>query len=106
MTDYGIVLVTAGSPVEAKSLARSLVEGKFAACVSLFPVRSIYTWQDRIEDEEEWQLVIKTDLSQFDRLEAYIREQHSYEVPEIVAFPIVKGSEPYLNWIAQTCSVS
>ncbi|MGC9505211.1 divalent-cation tolerance protein CutA [Baaleninema sp.] len=103
MTNYGIVLITASSAEEAKAIAKSLVEEHLAACVSLTPVRSIYSWQGNIEDEEEWQLIIKTNLTQFDRLESRIRQLHSYDVPEIIAVPIIKGSRDYLNWIGEQC---
>ncbi|MFW6358906.1 MAG: divalent-cation tolerance protein CutA, partial [Chroococcales cyanobacterium] len=86
---YGIVLVTASSQEEGKAIASVLVEEKLAACVSLIPVASIYTWQDKVHSESEWQLMIKTDLAIFSTLEAKIREYHSYDVPEIIALPIV-----------------
>ena len=57
--------------------------------------------RDRLHKEEEWQLLIKTDLAQFESLEAKIRELHSYEVPEIIALPLVTGSAPYLAWISE-----
>lgn len=98
---YGIVLVTAPSQAEAELLAKTIVEGKLAACVSLLPIRSIYTWQGTLHQEEEWQLVIKTALDRFDELDAKIRSLHSYEVPEIIALPIEAGSAPYLQWIAE-----
>ncbi|MBD2078587.1 divalent-cation tolerance protein CutA [Leptolyngbya sp. FACHB-17] len=98
---YGVVFVTAASKSEAETLARSLVSAKLAACVTLFPVQSIYTWQDELEYAEEWQLMIKTDLDRFAALEAKIRELHSYEIPEIIALPIVAGSHPYLQWMSQ-----
>lgn len=96
---YAIVLVTASSQAEANAIAQALVEAKLAACVSFTPIHSIYTWQGKTESAEEWQLVIKTELSQFPALETKIRQLHSYEVPEIVAIPLVAGSEPYLRWI-------
>lgn len=98
---YGVILVTAASKSEAEHIARSLVTLKLAACVTLFPVQSIYTWQNQIEQAEEWQLMIKSDLDRFSELEAKIRELHSYDVPEIIALPIVAGSHPYLHWISQ-----
>ena len=101
-TNYGIVLVTAGSQTEAEAIAFALVESKLAACVSLNPIRSIYTWSGEVCSDEEWQLTIKTDLTQFEALEAKIRQLHSYEVPEIIALPIVAGSLAYLQWIGQT----
>ena len=98
--NYGVVLVTAGSPQEAEAIATSLVESQLAACVNVFPIQSVYTWKGEINKEQEWQLLIKTDLAQFSHLEAKIRELHSYEVPEIIALPILVGSQPYLNWIS------
>ncbi len=97
---YGIVLVTAGSRQEADAIAESLIQAKLAACVNLLPVFSIYTWQGTIHRDEEWQLLIKSERSRFDELEAKIRELHSYDVPEIIALPIVAGSQPYLQWIS------
>jgi periplasmic divalent cation tolerance protein len=99
--NYGVVLVTASSLQEAENIASALVEAKQAACVSIFPIHSIYTWQGELHKEQEWQLLIKTDLQQFATLEAKIRELHSYEVPEIIALPILAGSQPYLQWIQQ-----
>ncbi|NEQ27391.1 MAG: divalent-cation tolerance protein CutA, partial [Microcoleus sp. SIO2G3] len=64
----GVVLVTAASEAEAESIAQSLICAKLAACVSVWPVRSIYTWQGKLEKSQEWQLLIKTDLSQFAQL--------------------------------------
>ncbi|WP_347276440.1 divalent-cation tolerance protein CutA [Chroococcidiopsis sp [FACHB-1243]] len=81
-------------------MATSLVASKLAACVNIFPIQSVYTWQGKINQEQEWQLLINTDLAQFSNLEAKIRELHSYEVPEIIALPILAGSQPYLNWIS------
>ena len=100
-TNYGIVLVTTGSQEEAENLASLLVEAKLAACVSISPINSIYSWQGKICKDQEWQLFIKTDLTRFSTLEAKIIELHSYEVPEIIALPIIKGHQPYLKWISQ-----
>lgn len=97
---YGLVLVTASSEQEAKVLAKSLVESQLAACVSLMPIQSIYTWQGELHQEQEWQLLIKTELAQFETISAKIQELHSYEVPEIVAIPIIAGSNSYLQWIS------
>ncbi|BAY26171.1 divalent cation tolerance protein [Calothrix sp. NIES-2100] len=98
---YGVVLVTAANVQEAQAIANALVEAKLAACVSLLPIHSIYTWQGKIHTEDEWQLLIKTDLAQYPTLEAKIRELHSYELSEIIALPIVAGSQPYLQWISE-----
>jgi len=97
---YGVVLVTVSSQQEGQAIAQTLVEAQMAACVTLTPVHSIYTWQGKVHSEQEWQMVIKTDLAHFPILEKKIRELHSYEVPEIIALPIVAGSQPYLQWIS------
>ncbi len=102
--EYGVVLVTASSRTEAEAIAKTLIQEKLAACVSMLPVYSIYTWQNQVQQEEEWQLLIKSDLTRFPSLEARIREIHSYEVPEIIALPIVQGSHPYLQWISEQVS--
>jgi periplasmic divalent cation tolerance protein len=98
---YGVVLVTAGSVAEAQHIASALVEEKLAACVNLMPIESVYTWQGTVHQEAEYQLLIKTALTQFEALEARIRQLHSYEVPEIIMLPILAGSLPYLNWIEE-----
>jgi len=97
----GIILVTASSKEEAEAIAKILIHEKLAACVSMVPVHSIYTWQNEIHSGEEWQLLIKTVLLQFPLLEARVREIHSYEMPEIVALPIIQGSLAYLKWIGE-----
>ena len=103
---YGVVLVTASSQQEGEAIAQALIEAQMAACVTLMPVHSIYTWQGQIMKEQEWQIVIKTNLAQFPRLEQKIRELHSYEVPEIIALPILAGSKPYLQWISDNVNDS
>jgi periplasmic divalent cation tolerance protein len=100
-TGYGVVLTTAANAQEAKAIAHALVEAKLAACVNILPIQSIYTWEGEVHTEDEWQLLIKTDLAQYATVEAKIRELHSYQVPEIIALPIVAGSHPYLGWIGQ-----
>lgn len=99
--NYSVVLVTAGSRELALSIAQVLVESKLAACVNFMPIHSIYTWEGKVHSDEEWQLIIKTTLTKFPLLESKIRELHSYEVPEIIALPLVAGSQPYLQWISQ-----
>jgi periplasmic divalent cation tolerance protein len=98
---YSVILVTASSRAEADAIARTLIEAKLAACVTILPVHSVYTWQNQIHQDDEWQLMIKSKRDRFLELEAKIREVHSYEVPEIIALPIVAGSQPYLQWISQ-----
>ncbi|NCJ05115.1 divalent cation tolerance protein CutA [Synechococcales cyanobacterium C] len=96
---YIVVLVTAANQSEATQIATALLEAKLAACISIFPVTSHYTWQGQLHCESEYQLVIKTQVHCFGALEAKVRSQHSYEVPEIIGLPLVTGSTPYLDWI-------
>jgi periplasmic divalent cation tolerance protein len=98
---YGVVLVTASSQAEAEAIAEALITAKLAACVSFTPIHSVYTWQGQVHKDQEWQLLIKTDLAQFEALVAKVQEVHSYEVPEIIALPIVAGSPSYLQWIGE-----
>lgn len=104
MTDknYGVILVTTGSQAEAKKIAQALIEAKLAACVSMTAIHSVYRWQGEIQAEDEWQLIIKTELSKFKLLEVKVRELHSYEVPEIIVLPILAGESAYLQWISES----
>ena len=96
---YGIVLITASSQKEAETIAKTLIEEYLAACVNFMPVTSVYRWQGKVCQDSEWQLIVKTDLRLFPRLESRIRELHSYELPEMIALPIINGSKLYLYWI-------
>lgn len=102
MSTYVVVLVTVGSPEEAIRLADTLVEERLAACVNrLGPVQSTYRWKGRVERDEEQLLIIKTRDDVFERLKKRVEEIHSYTVPEIIALPIVKGNESYLDWLGK-----
>jgi periplasmic divalent cation tolerance protein len=103
--DYCVVLVSASSQEQGKAIAKALVEAKLAACVTLIPAHSIYTWQGQVMDEQQWQMIIKTELGQFSLLENKIRELHSDEVPEIISLPIIGGFAPYLQWILENVNV-
>ena len=95
-----VVLCTAGSRTEAERLATALVGERLAACVSLIlPLRSVYRWRGRIERAREVLLVIKTRRALAARLITRVRALHSYEIPEVIALPIVAGSAPYLAWL-------
>lgn len=98
---FGVILVTIGNEKEALTMAKILVEENLAACVNFLPITSVYRWQTKICQDSEWQLIIKTDLSLFSALENRIKELHSYEMPEIIALPIINASQPYLNWIEE-----
>jgi periplasmic divalent cation tolerance protein len=100
MTDKIVVLSACESEDEAARVARVLVEKRLAACVSIVPgVRSIYRWKDKIEDTTEFVLIIKSRRDLFDALRAEIAKIHSYEVPEVIALPVVDGADRYLAWL-------
>lgn len=100
MTDKIVVLNTCDSSEEAERLARSLVERKLAACVTVIsPVRSFYRWKGAVTDAAEWLLVIKTARPLFASLREALEATHSYEVPEILALPVIEGSTNYLSWV-------
>jgi periplasmic divalent cation tolerance protein len=95
-----IVLNTTPNIEEAESLARKIVETKLAACVQVLPqMKSFYFWENEIQTDSEHLLLIKTLEENFDDLEKFIRSNHSYDVPEIVALPVEKVSKGYLDWM-------
>ena len=96
---YCLVMVTVGSEAEGETIAQTLLTEKLAACISITPIASFYTWQGEMNQDKEWQLVIKTRFKLFEKLEDRIKNLHSYEVPEIIAIPILAGSSAYLNWV-------
>ena len=104
MTDKIVVLVTCGSSAEARKIARALVETKLAACANILeaPVRSIYRWNGRVESAKEFLIILKSSRKRFAAIEREVRRLHSYDVPEIIALPIARGSQGYLKWISQS----
>ncbi len=103
MTDYIVVLVTTPNVIEARKISKTLVEEKLAACCNIVEkVNSIYFWQNNIEDDFESLIIIKTRKDLFPELANRVRELHRYTVPEIIAIPIIAGSDSYLNWIDDT----
>jgi periplasmic divalent cation tolerance protein len=97
------VTTTAGSEEEAERIGAALVERRLAACVQVVgPIASRYRWQGAVERATEWMCVAKTSTVHYAELEAAIRELHSYDEPEILATPIVAGSEGYLAWIGES----
>jgi periplasmic divalent cation tolerance protein len=100
VTDKIVVLTMCESEEEAARLARYLVDHRLAACVNIIPgARSIYRWKDRVEDSAEFVLVIKSRRDVFNKVREAIGQLHSYEIPEVIALPVVDGSDAYLRWL-------
>ena len=100
MTDCIVILSTCSSREEAERLGRLLLDRRLAACVSVVPeMRSYYRWQGKIESADECLLVIKSSRSLFAEARAALEAAHSYEVPEVLALPVVDGAPGYLSWL-------
>ena len=96
---YVMVIITAPNDAEASRISMALVNEKLIACANRFPINSIYTWQGKVEDEKEVMLVCKTLEYKLDAVISRVKELHSYDVPEIIAIPIIGGSKDYLDWV-------
>jgi periplasmic divalent cation tolerance protein len=100
--EYLQVITTVGTKEDASRLSRRLVESRAAACVQVLgPVESTYRWKGAVEVGREWQCLIKTERRHFSAVSRIISENHPYEVPELIAVPIVEGSVEYLQWISR-----
>ena len=101
MTDKYLVLVTCGSAMEAKRIAREVVKERLAACANILPgtVTSIYRWKGKVESRRESLLFIKTSRKRLAELQATVQRLHSYDVPELIALPIAAGSRAYIGWM-------
>ncbi|MEW6586308.1 MAG: divalent-cation tolerance protein CutA [Nitrospirota bacterium] len=100
--DNIVVLITAANEEEGAAIAKALVEGRLAGCVNIIKgIRSIYQWEGKVEDEAEILMIAKTQKFLFDKLAKKVKELHCYTVPEIIALPIIDGSEDYLRWLRE-----
>ena len=100
MTDKIIVLTTCESSQDAQTIAETLVEKRLAACVNILPgLKSIYRWQGKVENATELLLLIKTRRGLFEQLSAELARIHPYEVPEVIALPLIDGAPAYLGWL-------
>ena len=96
------VLLCTASEEESEELAKTLIEDRLAACVNITAVKSYYKWDGEFCEDKEALLIIKTEKSMVNRIIERIKEVHSYDVPEIIALPIVAGSEEYLRWVDES----
>jgi|SRR6516165_3936304 periplasmic divalent cation tolerance protein len=100
MSEFVLVLSTAGSPDEARRIANALVSEQLAACVNIVDsIHSVYRWQGAVESASESLMLIKTRAELLTTIEARLRELHSYEVPELIAIPIGQGAPLYFDWL-------
>jgi periplasmic divalent cation tolerance protein len=100
-----VVLVTAKDEIEADKIAEHLVRQKLAACANVLSgINSFFRWRDKLDKAEEVLLIVKTRKSLFKKLERAVRSLHSYDLPEIIALPIIMGSKDYLDWVRQSTS--
>jgi periplasmic divalent cation tolerance protein len=100
MSAHIVVLITTGSLEEGREIARALVEERLAACVNIVsPIQSVYRWEGKVHDDQEVLLIAKTATAMLEDLAARVKQLHSYELPEIIALPIVAGAKDYLRWI-------
>jgi len=102
MNDELIVLVTVPGRADGERIAEAVVGEQLAACVNILgPIRSIYRWQGEICRDDEHLLLIKSTRARYPDLETRIKALHTYEVPEVIALPIERGSAEYLNWLRE-----
>lgn len=98
-----VIYVTCGSDEEAEKLSNGLVNKGLAACVNIADVKSVFEWKGKIEKESERLLIIKSVRSNFEMIEEYIKANHSYECPEIIAMEVTAASEKYASWVRSAC---
>ena len=99
-SEYVVIFITVGSLDEADKIAQTLIERLLAACVNIVPsITSVYRWQDEVQRDSEVLLIVKSRRDVFEHLARCVRELHSYEIPEIIALPIVDGDAGYLRWL-------
>ncbi len=101
MNQYAVLLITTPTHGEAESLTQRLLNQKLAACINLLPVTSQYRWKGKIEGAEETLMLVKTQRKLIKQIVKLIQKHHSYEVPEVIALPIIQGNKKYLEWIAE-----
>ena len=99
-SEYSVCFTTVSNDEIAKKLARSIVESELGACVNIIPnIRSIYKWQSKIEEDQEYLLMIKTKQDLVQQLIEFVKKNHRYQVHELIQLPIQNGNPDYLNWI-------
>ena len=101
--DLIVVCTTVDSIKEARSISRVLVEEKLAACIQINQIRSIFEWEDEVDESLEFKLSIKTVADNYERIEEKLLEVHPYDLPEIISVPIMYAYSPYAEWVDNQC---
>ena len=102
MTGHIQVFTTTDTRESAEKIATELVSKRLAACTQVIgPLTSSYRWEGQLEKSEEWLCIIKTQMAKYNEVERAIKEIHGYDVPEILALPVVAGNRAYLQWLDQ-----
>jgi len=105
-SEYLIVHTTVDDRPKAEFLARTLLDARLAACIQIVSIHSLYRWEGTLESSDEYRLEIKTRTDCYEALEALLLRHHPYETPEILAVPVVAGSEGYFKWVDGECDDS
>jgi periplasmic divalent cation tolerance protein len=96
------VVTSVGSRDAADALAQGAVLARVAACAQVAgPITSTYRWEGEVQTAEEWQVILKTTTDRYDALEAYILDSHDYDLPEVLALPVLAGNPAYLSWVTE-----
>ncbi|MCC3771065.1 divalent-cation tolerance protein CutA [Streptomyces sp. UNOC14_S4] len=101
LPEYAVVTTTTDTEKKARALATELVGERLAACAQVYPISSVYRWEGKVEQGEEWRLDLKTRADLVEPLSARITALHGYDTPEIIAVPVTAGGEAYLKWVAE-----
>ena len=101
-SEYLVVLTTCPGSISAKKIARELVLENYAACVNVIPgIQSFFSWVGKVDESNEYLLIIKTTADKYEEMERHIIKIHPYDLPELIALPIEKGYDAYLEWISK-----
>jgi periplasmic divalent cation tolerance protein len=96
-----VVLTTTDTLENAQKLAKALVEARLAACAQISQIESVYTWQGKVQQEQEFRILFKTTAERYGQVEKAIRDLHSYELPAILALPVRQAYAPFANWVEE-----